>query len=180
MGVTGLGRSGVGGDVAARSRRARGAHDVTRGGSRSRRRHGASAAPRNPGWVTPERRKWVTHWAPPKLQALGGLGRVEWDVGEQHTLEGRCHLHPPTWVRDRLVHGLFPEEAGRDAEVLTGSDLAEWRRSLRLSQEALAGQLDLCERTIRRAETSPDHPLTPVLRKALARFQRSDLVPSNP
>jgi hypothetical protein len=114
------------------------------------------------------------------LQALGGLGRVEWDVGEQHTLEGRCHLHPPTWVRDRLVHGLFPEEAGRDAEVLTGSDLAEWRRSLRLSQEALAGQLDLCERTIRRAETSPDHPLTPVLRKALARFQRSDLVPSNP
>ncbi|MCX6954433.1 MAG: helix-turn-helix transcriptional regulator, partial [Verrucomicrobia bacterium] len=114
------------------------------------------------------------------LQAIGGLGHVEWGAGEKHTLDGHCHLHPPTWVRDRLVHGLFPEEAGRDPELLTGADLAEWRRSLGLSQEALAGQLGLSERTIRRAETSPDQPLTSLLRKAIALFQGKELQSPKP
>lgn len=113
------------------------------------------------------------------LQAIGGLGHFEWEPGEQHTLEGRCRLHPPTWVRDRLVHRLFPEETSRKSDVLTGTDLAEWRRSLGLSQEALASQLGLSERTIRRAEASMDHSLTASLRKALSHFQRPALTPSN-
>ena len=113
------------------------------------------------------------------LQAIGGLGHVEWEPGEQHTLEGRCRLHPPTWVRDRLVHRLFPEETSRNADVLTGADLAEWRRSLGLSQEALASQLGLSERTIRRAEASMDRSLTASLRKALSHFHRPELTASN-
>lgn len=113
------------------------------------------------------------------LQSIGGLGHVEWEPGEQNTLEGRCRLHPPTWVRDRLVHRLFPEETSRNADVLTGADLAEWRRSLGLSQEALASQLGLSERTIRRAEASMDHSLTASLRKALSHFQRPALTASN-
>jgi DNA-binding XRE family transcriptional regulator len=134
---------------------------------------GIPRSPDHPGraWQTLERNLQA-------LQAIGGLGHVAWEAGEQHTLEGHCHLHPPTWVRDRLVHGLFPEEAGRDAELLTGSDLAEWRRSLGLSQEALAGQLALSERTIRRAERAPEESLTPLLRKALALFQRPEMMPS--
>lgn len=113
------------------------------------------------------------------LQAIGGLGQVEWEAGEQHTLAGRCRLHPPTWVRERLVHRLFPEETGRNADVLTGADLAEWRRSLGLSQEALASQLGLSERTVRRAEASQDRSLTVSLRKALTHFQRPALAASN-
>ena len=82
-------------------------------------------------------------------------------------------------MRERLVHRLFPEETSRNADVLTGADLAEWRRSLGLSQEALASQLGLSERTVRRAEASQDRSLTVSLRNALTHFQRPALAASN-
>ena len=104
------------------------------------------------------------------LQSIGGVGHIEWESGEKHTLTGRCHLHPPAWIRDRLVHHLLPEEAARNITLLTGSDFAEWRRSLGLTQAALAKQLGLSTVTIRRAEASQDSPLTPSVREAIDRF----------
>lgn len=67
-------------------------------------------------------------------------------------------IHPPAWIRDRLVHSLLPEEPVQTFAILTGSDLAEWRRSLKLTQAALAAQLGLSESTLRRAEASQTLP----------------------
>ena len=112
------------------------------------------------------------------LQGIGAVGRVEWEDEERNTLKGRCRLYPPAWIRDRLVHHLLPDEEARSVAILTGTDLTDWRRSLGLSQAALAVQLGLSERTVRRAETLADRLLTPSFRKALERFQRVPLLPS--
>lgn len=131
---------------------------------------GIQRAARNPGraWQTLDRNLKA-------LQAIGGVGHVVWEDGERHTLHGRCHLHPPAWVRDRLVHHLRPQEEPRSLALLTGADLIEWRRSLGLTQAALAAQLAVSERTVRRAEKPPDRLLTPSLREALDRFKSPTL-----
>lgn len=134
---------------------------------------GIQRSPRNPGrcWQTLDLNLQV-------LQNIGGVGHIEWESDEKHTLEGRCHLHPPAWIRDRLVHHLLPEENVRDIALLTGNDLAEWRRSLRLTQATLASQLGLSQSTIWRAEASQDRALTSSLREALGRFQKPELPPT--
>lgn len=64
---------------------------MTRGGSRSRRRHGERPAPRNPRWVTPQRRKWVTNWAPPK----GQLAERPADFGAAWASVASCEDYEP-------------------------------------------------------------------------------------
>ena len=129
--------------------------------------------PRHPehpgrGWQTLDRNLEA-------LQAIGGVGQIVWEPGEQHTLAGRCRLYPPTWVRDRLVHRLQPTEDPPRTSFLTGSDLVKWRRSVEFTQAELAGQLGLSERTLRRAEANPDRPLTLTVREAIERFQKPKL-----
>lgn len=133
---------------------------------------GIQRSERNPGrsWVTLERNLQV-------LQDIGGVGSVEWEPGERNTLSGRCRIAPPPWVRDRLVHHLLPKEELSHTTLLTGTDLAEWRRSLELTQAELAQQLELSERTIRRAEGLSDRPLTTPVREALRRFQKPSALP---
>jgi hypothetical protein len=111
------------------------------------------------------------------LQDIGGVGSVEWEPGERNTLSGRCRIAPPPWVRDRLVHHLLPKEELSHTTLLTGTDLSEWRRSLELTQAELAQQLELSERTIRRAEGLSDRPLTTPVREALRRFQKPSALP---
>lgn len=131
---------------------------------------GIVRSPQNPGrcWQTLDLNLRV-------LQSIGGVGHIEWESEEKHTLGGRCRLHPPAWIRDRLVHHLLPEEPVQTFAILTGSDLAEWRRSLKLTQATLAAQLGLSESTLRRAEASQDTPLTTSVRAALGRFQQPTL-----
>ena len=128
---------------------------------------GIQRSTRNPSrcWTTLDRNLRV-------LQDIGGVGEVEWEPGEQHTLNGRCRISPPNWVRDRIVHHLQPREEPPSTLLLTGTDLLEWRRSLELTQAELARHLHLSERTIRRAEALSDQPLTAPVREALHRFQK--------
>ncbi len=133
---------------------------------------GIPRSARNPGrcWTTLERNLQV-------LQDIGGVGTIEWEPGERNALSGRCRISPPNWVRDRLVHRLQPREDFTSANLLTGTDLVEWRRALGLTQAELARQLQLSERTIRRAEALSEQPLTAPVRDALRRFQRPELPP---
>jgi hypothetical protein len=133
---------------------------------------GIQRSTRNPSrcWTTLDRNLRV-------LQEIGGVGEVEWEPGERNSLNGRCRISPPNWVRDRLVHRLQPREEPPNTFLLTGTDLVEWRRSLELTQAELARHLHLSERTIRRAEALSDQPLTAPVREALHRFQKPGAAP---
>jgi hypothetical protein len=107
-----------------------------------------------------------------ELARVNGVGRWEWDEhGEKGNRERRPDLHnvlrlyPPTWVRDRMLHGVSPLELG--PAPLTGAELHGWRKRRGLSQAAAAKALGVNERTVRRAEVAASAPLGPSLRDAL-------------
>jgi hypothetical protein len=91
-----------------------------------------------------------------ELQRVGGLGHARWNQGEAKTRAGRCHLYPPQWVRDRLVHGIAPAELPVTPNLLTGSELRTWRQARGWTQTETAKMLGVSERTIRGAEAAPD------------------------
>lgn len=111
-------------------------------------------SPHDPGraWATLDRN--LT-----ELQRLGGLGHTRWNPGEARTPLGRCHLFPPQWVRDRLVHGIAPIELPPTPSILTGGELREWRMGKRWTQTQAAKALGVGERTIQVAEANLDGPL---------------------
>ena len=110
----------------------------------------------NPGraWATLERNLV-------ELQRVGGLGQVRWNPGEAQTGAGRCHLYPPQWVRDRLVHRIAPIELppAPAPAPLTGGELRAWRQGREWTQTQAAKALHVSERTIRGAEAVPDATL---------------------
>ncbi len=104
-----------------------------------------------------------------ELQRAEGLGAVSWEPGEERTLAGRCHLYPPQWVRDRMVHRLTPLEAPRGPSILTGGELKAWRRAKGWTQVQAAEALGVGTRTLKRAEADPDAALGRALEEALTR-----------
>jgi hypothetical protein len=104
------------------------------------------------------------------LKRIGGLGRVEWDPGGERTLAGRCHLYPPQWVRDRLIHRVRPAERPPSPSVLTGGELRAWRSARGLTQAQTAELLGLGIRTIRRAEADEKAALGRSVTRALGRL----------
>ena len=90
---------------------------------------------------------------------MGGLGLARWNPGEARTPAGRCHLYPPQWVRDRLVHGIPPVELPLAPSILTGGELRTWRLSKRWTQTQAAKALGVSERTVQGAEATPEGPL---------------------
>ena len=55
-----------------------------------------------------------------------------------------------------------------DVAPLTGADLAAWRKSLGLTQQAAADRLGVRQGTISKAEGRTNKPLGPTLHQALA------------
>ena len=104
------------------------------------------------------------------MKRIGGLGRVEWDPGGERTLAGRCHLYPPQWVRDRLIHRVRPAERPPSPSVLTGGELRAWRSARGLTQAQTAELLGLGIRTIRRAEADEKAALGRSVTRALGRL----------
>ena len=94
-----------------------------------------------------------------ELQRVGGLGLARWNPNEARTRAGRCHLYPPQWVRDRLVHGIAPTERPAAPSLLTGGELHAWRQARGWTQAQAAKMLGVGERTIRGAEAASDEPL---------------------
>lgn len=103
-----------------------------------------------------------------ELQRVEGLGEVRWEPGGKHTLAGRCHLYPPQWVRDRLIHHLPPIEPLQGPSILTGSELRAWRRSKGWTQVQTAEALGVGARSVTRAEANPEAELGRALEEAIA------------
>ena len=106
-----------------------------------------------------------------ELQQVGGLGHFEWEEEPAWTLNGRCRLYQPQWVRERMVHGLIPPEPVSLAVPLTGSELRSWRSSRGWTQQEAADQLKVSRRTVIRAEAQPEEPLPTSIRTALQNLQ---------
>ena len=104
-----------------------------------------------------------------ELQRVGGLGHAEWVRGEARTCAGRCRLYPPQWVRERLVHGIAPDERPTAPVLLTGGELRAWRVAKGWTQPQAAQALGVSERTVRNAEASPDASLSRSIRSGLER-----------
>ena len=105
-----------------------------------------------------------------ELQRVEGLGEVRWEPGGERTLAGRCHLFPPQWVRDRLIHHLPPVEPPPAPSILTGSELRAWRRSKGWTQVQTARALGVGTRSVIRAEGDPDAELGRAIEEAIARL----------
>lgn len=105
-----------------------------------------------------------------ELQRLGGLGHARWNPGEARTPAGRCHLFPPQWVRDRLVHGIAPVELPRSPSILTGGEFRTWRIANRWTQTQAAKALRVSERTIQGAEATQDAPLGRAILAGIERY----------
>nr|MBK7067268.1 helix-turn-helix transcriptional regulator [Deltaproteobacteria bacterium] len=105
-----------------------------------------------------------------ELQRVEGLGEVRWEQGGERTLAGRCHLFPPQWVRDRLIHHLPPVEPPPAPSILTGSELRAWRRSKGWTQVQTARALGVGTRSVIRAEGDPDAELGRAIEEAIARL----------
>ena len=114
-----------------------------------------------------------------ELQRVDGLGLAEWVSGEALTHAGRCHLFPPQWVRDRLIHKIAPAELPSPPLLLTGEELRTWRLAKGWTQALTAQALGVSERTIRGAESAPDAPLGRSIRAGLDR-QRTGKIPADP
>lgn len=82
-------------------------------------------------------------------------------------------------MRERLVHGIVPDERPPTPVLLTGSELREWRVARGWTQAQTAQALGVSERTIRGAETAPDAPLGRSIRAGLNR-QKSGKIPADP
>lgn len=106
-----------------------------------------------------------------ELQQVGGLGHFEWEEGPPWTLNGRCRLYQPQWVRERMVHGLIPPEPVALQAPLTGAELRSWRATRGWTQQEAADQLKVSRRTVIRAEAMPEEPLPPSIRTALQNLQ---------
>jgi DNA-binding XRE family transcriptional regulator len=113
-----------------------------------------------------------------ELERVGGIGRIEWE-GEPWSLSGFAMLYPPQWARERTVHQIRPIEikALAFAVPMTGTELAEWRKSLDLTQAAAAERLGVSERTIRNAEKGMGRKLGPSLTRAFASRPASAATP---
>lgn len=109
-----------------------------------------------------------------ELERVGGLGRYEWQTpGEAWTLLGRCRLYQPQWARERMVLGIMPIELPPPPTLLTGGEFAAWRKSRGWTQNEAARELKVGLRTIERTESSPEAPLGPAIRKALAQYREA-------
>lgn len=107
-----------------------------------------------------------------ELERVGGLGRYEWQTpGEAWSLLGRCRLFQPQWARERMVLGIVPIELPPPPNLLIGEEFATWRKMRGWTQIQAAEELKVGLRTIERAESNPDQPLGPALRKALTQYR---------
>jgi hypothetical protein len=109
-----------------------------------------------------------------ELQRVGGLGLARWSPGEARTPAGRCHLYPPQWVRDRLVHGIAPVELPQAPSILTGGELRTWRLAKRWTQTQAAKALGVSERTVQGAEATPEGPLGRSILAGLEQYARRE------
>ena len=105
------------------------------------------------------------------LQAVGGLGRFEWEGANAWTLTGRCRLYQPQWARERMIHGLMPPETVPPPSILTGGEFTSWRKAKGWTQEQAAEVLGVSRWTIHRAENTPDEELKKSLQKALHKLR---------
>jgi transcriptional regulator with XRE-family HTH domain len=67
------------------------------------------------------------------------------------------------------VHQLRAQEDVPPLPIMTGGELAEWRKSRGWSQAETAKVLGVGERTVRRAESEPHKPLGHSIRETLAK-----------
>jgi len=101
-----------------------------------------------------------------ELQRIGGLGQWQWKR-DKHTLAGVMELHPPEWALDRTLRKLTPIEPSPPPPILTGAELAKFRKGRGWTQEQAAKELGVGIATLKRAEAKPDVPMGPALTKAL-------------
>jgi hypothetical protein len=135
---------------------------------------GIKYSPHDPGrtWKTLERN---LH----ELQRRGGLERYEWE-GTPWSNDGICKLYPPQSARDRTVHGLRPIELPPAPSILTGGELAAWRKQRGWSQVEAATVLNVGVATLKRAEVAATEPLGRTLRKAIDDFFKQEKTESQP
>jgi hypothetical protein len=105
------------------------------------------------------------------LQRVDGVGHFEWESAPW-TLLGRCRLYQPQWARERMVHGLLPPDAPPGPSLLTGGELAAWRKHKGWTQEDAASALGVSRYTIMRAEASPESPLKHSIHHALVKLRQ--------
>ena len=99
------------------------------------------------------------------------MGHFEWESAPW-TLLGRCRLYQPQWARERMVHGLLPPDAPPGPSLLTGGELAAWRKHKGWTQEDAASALGVSRYTIMRAEASPESPLKHSIHHALVKLRQ--------
>lgn len=107
-----------------------------------------------------------------ELQDHKCLGEIHWE-GEPWTELGICHVHPPQWTRDRIVHKVLPLEPFPKLFPSTGAELIAWRRQKNWTQIEAARWLRVGERTIRRAESHMDDKLPKRLLEALKNISKT-------
>lgn len=113
------------------------------------------------------------------LIGINALGRYEW-VREPETLNGLCHLYPPTWAVNRTIHSLPPIEKPTPKVAATGKELREWREGRGWTQAKLAETLGVVVRTVNGAEAKPDAALGPAVAKRLKDLVAKDAAEKKP
>jgi DNA-binding XRE family transcriptional regulator len=114
-----------------------------------------------------------------ELQRIKELGRWEWDAADTpRTLEGRLHLWPAQWARDRTLHAVRPRELPPGPAVLTGEELKVWRTRHGLTQRQAAKKIGVSRPTIARAEAHPLDALTLALTAKMRAAGAADTAPA--
>jgi len=115
-----------------------------------------------------------------ELERIKLLGQIVWE-GEHHTLAAKLRLYPAEWLLDRTVQGLHAiEKAPPPTLPSRGGELAAWRKARGWTQAQLARMWEVGERTIRRAEDTPDKLLGPALTAALRTFAHETSITPEP